>query len=178
MATLSPDQQRIIISSLMQYGTFMKAAKDALTTTPILQQYRKQHPKFSRLCQDAISSGKESVGDNALTVIQGIAFGKDTKDQQRLVAAMSLANAFVPGFKGTTHVEGRIQHNVQVSSLVPRPPYIQGQCIDVTPKMLEQPSTPKLSPIEKRRLYQRTRIKEIRHKAKEAKTSLQLVAVG
>jgi hypothetical protein len=44
-------------------------------------------------------------------------------DRNRLTAAIALANAYEPGFRGTTNVQGKIEHDVKVISAVPRPKY-------------------------------------------------------
>ena len=57
-------------------------------------------------------------------------------DRNRLTAAMALANAYEPGFRGTTQVQGRIEHDVKVISAVPRPKY---KIIEAEKKKLDKP---------------------------------------
>jgi len=123
--SLTQEQRKQALESLKEHGTMVMAAKAANTSTWTLRHEMKRSPYFKKQIEEARDSGRTQVGDNALTMIETIAFNKDTPVQTRLTANLALCNAFVPGFKGVTHTEGKIDHNVRVVTAIPRPQYNQ-----------------------------------------------------
>jgi len=70
--------------------------------------------------------GTKTINDGRCPQCKGTGLLEKT-DRNRLTAAMALANAYEPGFRGTTNVQGRIDHNVRVITAVPRPKYIENK---------------------------------------------------
>ncbi len=134
---LNNDQKGKILESLKEHGTIVMAAKTVGCKPDAIYKEMQRYPTYRRKVQEARDHGKDSVGDSAMTVIEGIAFSNDTDSRTRLTAALSLANAFVPGFKGTSHFEGKIDHNVRIQTAVPRPTYntqvIEGTLVKALP---------------------------------------------
>lgn len=79
---------------------------------------------FKKRIAEAKRESKELLADKGIQLIVDYVDGVHGKtDRNRLTAAIALANAFEPGFKGTSRVEGRIDHDVRVITSVPRPKY-------------------------------------------------------
>jgi hypothetical protein len=144
---LTNDQQKTVIESLKQHGTYAMAAKAAGISTDTLRDYRKRNPSFNAKCEECLNVGKKTVGDNALTVIESIAFGKDSSEKGRLTAAAMLANWAVDGFRGVQRTEGRVEHNVHVVTNIPRPSY-DAPIITLKPQDVKL-----LPPVDQKRAY-------------------------
>ena len=107
-------------------GTLKSGAAAAGVTYQTIWNEMKRSPIFARRMQDAQSEGKSAVGDKAVEAIKEIASENNIKDiRSRLTANLALANWAVPGFRGETRVSGRIEHNIQVRTAIPRPRYVE-----------------------------------------------------
>jgi hypothetical protein len=149
---LSKDQTTKVLDALKEHGTYAMAAQAIGTSTSHLYQERKRSKKFRLQCDKAIEQGKTTVADKALSIIQDIALGDKSKDQQRLIAALALANAFIAGFRGVSKTEGHVKHDINVITSVPRPNYQVPLAIEGEYKQLPPPVD---SRKEKHRAYMR-----------------------
>jgi hypothetical protein len=166
---LSKEQQAKVLDALKVHGTYVAAAKAINIHTAALYQERKRNKNFGALCNTAIEEGKASVGDKALSIIQDIAFGPSAKDQQRLTAALALANAFIPGFRGISKTEGHIQHDIKVITSIPRPQYKDTPAIEGEYKQLPSPEDPRK---EKHRAHMREYMRNKRARGKDKNSNV------
>lgn len=143
---ITNEQKKIALKTLEEHGTMIAAAKAANVGVKTLRAEMKRSAIFRKRVIEARSTGQSNVGDSALAVIEMMAFGEQYSDPKyskaRLTAAIALANAFIPGFKGTTTIQGHVDHDFRVVTAIPRPKYIEESrkqipppqnVIDVTP---------------------------------------------
>ncbi|MDD5551514.1 MAG: hypothetical protein PHS34_09660 [Candidatus Omnitrophica bacterium] len=120
------EQKTIFIAAVKCFGTLKAGAKVANVGIEAVKQEMKKHAVFRKRVQEALKEGRENITDEALDKIREYVMNPPAKtDRNQLTAAIALANAYLPGFKGTSKVEGRIEHDVRVISAVPRPNYDQ-----------------------------------------------------
>ena len=134
---LTKQQKESVIKHLQEVGVLMVAAKRAGITKAELQAEMKKSAIFRKRVNEAKSEGKTNIADNALAVLMQYAYGDPggKTDRNKLTAAIALANASEPGFRGTTTVQGKIDHHIRVLSAVPRPNY---EVLDNPPKKMLQ----------------------------------------
>jgi len=124
MTRISHDSKEQCLAGMRLLGTKKAGALAAGLTVEALNAELKKSAVFRKRAQEALTSGKSSLADNALEVITNYALNPPPKtDRNQLTAAIALANAFIPGFRGATTVQGRIDHDVRVITAVPRPNY-------------------------------------------------------
>ena len=126
MSRLSHDKKEQVLAGIRLLGTKKAGALAADIDMDKLNAETKKSAVFRKRVAEALVSGKSSLADNALEVITRYALNPPPKtDRNQLTAAIALANAFIPGFRGATTVQGKIDHNFRVLSAVPRPKYIE-----------------------------------------------------
>lgn len=126
--TLTPQQRIQAIEIIRKYGT-IKSAEEALGRAAI-ENERKASAIFNKHIFEALGEGKNIIGDNAVDQIRQCADGNVKMGKTQLTANIALANAYAPGFKGTTRTEGRIEHDIRIITAVPRPKYIEVESND------------------------------------------------
>ena len=135
---LSHDAKEQCLAGMRLLGTKKAGALAANIPIEKLNEEIKKSAVFRKRANEALTSGKSNLADNALEVISTYALNPPPKtDRNQLTAAIALANAFIPGFRGATTVQGRIDHDVRVITAVPRPNY---QIIEPEKKLLDKPS--------------------------------------
>jgi len=167
---LNHDQKEQCLAGMRLLGTKKAGALAAQITVEKLNEEIKKSAVFKKRANEALTSGKSNMADNALDVIREYAYGDMIKecpvckgsgkspknvdgeldkcsfcegkkyieiktDRNKLTAAIALSNAFIPGFRGATTVQGKIDHDVRVISAVPRPNY---EVLDNPPKKMLQ----------------------------------------
>ena len=121
---LSHDKKEQALAGMRLLGTKKAGALAADISIEKLNEEIKKSAVFRKRANEALALGKSNLGDNALEVISTYALHPPPKtDRNQLTACIALANAFIPGFRGTTTVLGRIDHDVRVITAVPRPNY-------------------------------------------------------
>ena len=121
---ISHDKKEQILAGMRLLGTKKAGALAADIPVEALNAEIKKSAVFRKRVNEALQMGKSSLADNALEVITNYALNPPPKtDRNQLTAAIALANAFIPGFRGATTVQGRIDHAVRVITAVPRPNY-------------------------------------------------------
>ena len=138
MSRLNHDTKEQALAGMRLLGTKKAGALAANITVEKLNEEIKKSAVFKKRANEALTSGKSNLADNALEVISTYALNPPPKtDRNQLTAAIALANAFIPGFRGATTVQGKIDHDVRVITAVPRPDY------DKLPKVevLDKPSS-------------------------------------
>lgn len=124
MSRLSHAQKEQILEALRRDGTLKAGAVAAGVEVKAIMAEMKTSLIFQRRIAEARDEGRQSISDTAIQLMRDYLDGKYEKtDRNRLTAAIALANAFLPGFRGSTRVEGKIEHNVRVLTAVPRPKY-------------------------------------------------------
>ena len=125
--TITHDEKETAIDALREHGTMQYASKVCGISVRTLNEEMRRSEVFKRRVLEARAEGKINIADRAIDLIKSYAYGevdkKDT-DRNRLTAAIALANAYEPGFRGTTNVQGKIEHDVRVITAVPRPKYL------------------------------------------------------
>ncbi len=121
---LNHDQKAQALAGMRLLGTKRAGALAANIPIEKLNEEIKKSAVFRKRANEALQIGKSNLGDNALEVISTYALNPPAKtDRNQLTAAIALANAFITGFRGTTTVQGKIDHDVRVITAVPRPKY-------------------------------------------------------
>ena len=121
---ISHDQKEQSLAGMRLLGTKKAGALAAGLTIEVLSAEIKKSAVFRKRANEALAFGKSNLADNALEIITNYALNPPPKtDRNQLTAAIALANAFIPGFRGATTVRGRIDHDVRVITAVPRPNY-------------------------------------------------------
>jgi len=131
---LNHDQREQALAGMRLLGTEKAGALAANISIEELKGELKKSAIFRKRANEAKTIGKSNLGESGLGVIVEYALNPPPKtDRNRLTAAIALCNAFIPGFKGISTVQGRIDHDVRVISAVPRPNY---EILDEPPKKM------------------------------------------
>ena len=131
---MTHNQKEAAIEAIRELGTLKAGAKVAGIDVKTLRAERKRSKIFDNRINDALNEGRERMGDESIQFIKDVRDGVYEKtDRNRLTAAIALANWIVTGFRGTTQVQGKIDHDVRVLTAVPRPKYVE----DRKPKLIE-----------------------------------------
>ena len=122
---ITTDQKEAAIEAMREHGTMQYGAKIAGVSVRTLNNEMRRSAIFKKRVEEARAEGKSNIADKAIELIKSYAYGENTEktDRNRLTAAIALANAYEPAFRGTTIIQGRVEHNVRVISAVPRPKY-------------------------------------------------------
>ncbi len=121
---ITHDAKETAIEAIKVNGTMKAGAEAAGVSVRTLNEEMRRSAIFKRRVLEAREEGKRNVADNAIDRIKEYAFNPPLKtDRNVLTAAIALANAYEPGFRGTTNVQGKIEHDVRVITAVPRPNY-------------------------------------------------------
>lgn len=123
-AKITHDQKETALEAIRELGTMKAGAAVAGISVRTLNEEMKRSEVFKRRVMEARSEGYNKLADNARQLVIDYMEGKyDKTDRNRLTAALALLNAYEPGFKGTTTVQGKIEHDIKVITAVPRPKY-------------------------------------------------------
>ena len=122
---ITTDQKEAAIEALREHGTMQYASKISGIAVRTLNLEMTRSAIFKKRVLEARAEGKTNIADKAVELIKSYAYGenKEKTDRNRLTAAIALANAYEPGFRGTTTIQGRVEHDVRVITAVPRPNY-------------------------------------------------------
>ena len=124
MARMTHGQREKAVEAIRTLGVKKAGAITAGITIRELNEEIAISAVFRKRIEEAKKEGRETLADNAVAMIELIASGTLPKtDRNVLTANIALANAFEPGFKGVTKHEGKIAHDVNVRTAVPRPEY-------------------------------------------------------
>ena len=133
---INADQKETAIEAIRIHGIMKAGAEAAGVSVRTLNEEMRRSAIFKKRVLEAREEGKRNVADNAIERIKEYAFNPPAKtDRNVLTAAIVLANAYEPGFRGTTTVQGRIDHGVRIITAVPRPNY---ELLDNSPKKMLQ----------------------------------------
>jgi hypothetical protein len=121
---LNHETKELCLEDLKLNGTLQHASKVCGVAVRTLNEEMKRSEVFRRRVNEARLEGRVQVADRAVEMIKQIASGTMAKtDRNVLTANIALANAYEPGFRGVTVVQGKVDHNVRVITAVPRPKY-------------------------------------------------------
>ncbi len=121
---ITHDQKETALEALREHGTMQYASKICGVSVRTLNEEMRRSEVFKRRVIEARTDGKQNMADAAIEMIKQYASGKLLKtDRNVLTANIALANAYEPGFRGTTTFQGRMEHDVRVHSAIPRPDY-------------------------------------------------------
>ncbi len=136
---INHDVKETCLEALRDLGTMQAASKICGVSVRTLNEEMRRSEVFKRRVLEARAEGKVNIADKAIELIKSYAYGEYDKketDRNRLTAAIALANAYEPGFRGQTIVQGRIEHDVRVITAVPRPKY---EITESEKKLLDKP---------------------------------------
>ncbi len=118
------ERKELALEAIREHGTMKAGAAAAGVDVKTLNNEMRRSAVFKRRVLDAREEGHRNVADKAVDMIKLIASGTMVKtDRNILTANIALANAYEPGFRGATVVQGRIEHDIRVLTAVPRPSY-------------------------------------------------------
>lgn len=158
---ITHDEKETAIAALREHGTMQYASKVSGISIRTLNLEMTRSLVFKRRVLEARAEGYTKIADDARQLVidymsgnlaekcpachgetltpkcklcegKGIILTKT--DRNRLTAAIALLNAYEPGFRGVTTIQGRVDHDVRVITAVPRPKYINATEV----KVLEQ----------------------------------------
>ncbi len=138
---LTQEVKEKALEALRERGTMQYAAKVAGVAVRTLRNEMKRSEVFKRRVEEAREDGKQTISDKNLQFVQDVAEGKTEVKMPQLTANLAILNWALPGFRGTTNVQGKIEHNVRVITAVPRPKYDE----------LEAPPIVKVLPVGRKR---------------------------
>ena len=125
-------QKQLILEAIRQRGIRRDGADAAGITVAELNLEIKRSKIFRQQVKEAAAEGNVNLSDKGKLLLANYIEGLVEKtDRNALTAAIASLNAYEPGFKGTTTVQGRIEHDVRVITAVPRPKYTEVE----TPKV-------------------------------------------
>ncbi len=139
------DAKETAIAALRVHGTMQYASRVCGLSISTLNEEMRRSEIFKRRVMEAREEGKRNIADNAIERIKEYAFTPPAKtDRNVLTAAIALANAYEPGFRGVTTIQGRVDHDVRVITAVPRPNYnVQVEAKEAL-KQLDKPAPDKV----------------------------------
>ena len=132
---ITHDQKETAIAALREHGTMQYASKVSGIAVRTLNLEMTRSLVFKRRVLEARAEGKINIADKAIELIKSYAYGENEEktDRNRLTAAIALANAYEPGFRGQTIIQGRVEHDVRIITAVPRPKYIDVEVKELPP---------------------------------------------
>lgn len=137
---ITHDQKETALETIREKGTMKAGAETAGVSVRTLFAEMKRSEVFKRRVFEARSEGYSKLADSARQLLIDYMSGKyDKTDRNRLTAAIALLNAYEPGFRGTTTIQGKVEHDVRVITAVPRPKYIEVE----SPKVKSLPAKTK-----------------------------------
>jgi hypothetical protein len=123
MKLTSEDKAKIILA-IRERGVKRDGCKAVKISIHELNDEIKLHKNFAKEVKEAVLEGNQNLADKGKEYIADVIDQKFAKtDRNAITGAIAALNAYEPGFKGTSKVEGRIEHDVRVITGVPRPNY-------------------------------------------------------
>jgi len=138
MKKLDHQKKEEVIDALRHHGTLRYASKVCGISVRTLNEEMRRSSIFKSRVDEARVEGKINMGEEQLDFIHSVAAGEIEVKMPRLTAALSIANWSVPGFRGTTQIQGKIDHDVRVITAVPRPKY-KVEIENKSQKLLDKP---------------------------------------
>ncbi len=121
---LSKQQKDLIIYHIRERGVKLDGCKAVKITIHELNDEMKKHKVFAKEVHEAVKEGNQNLSDRGKEYIADVIDGKIAKtDRNAVTSAIAALNAYEPGFKGTSKVEGTISHDIRVITGIPRPKY-------------------------------------------------------
>ncbi len=120
------EQKKKALEAIREHGTMNAGATAAGVSRRTLNEEMNRSAVFKKRVLEAREEGHRNMADDAIQLIKDYADGKFDKketDRNRLTAAIAIANWAEPGFRGTTMIQGKIEHAIKVITGVPRPHY-------------------------------------------------------
>jgi hypothetical protein len=136
---LSKEQKDTIIYHIRERGVKLDGCKAVKITIHELNDEMKKHKVFAKEVHEAVKEGNANLADRGKEYLANVIDGELPKsDRNAVTSAIAALNAYEPGFKGTSKVEGTISHDIRVITAVPRPNY---EIVEPEKKLLDKPSS-------------------------------------
>ncbi len=136
-------QKQLILEAIRQRGIRRDGAEAGGVSVAELNLELKRSKIFRQQVREATQEGNINLSDKGKLLLANYIEGKvDRTDRNALTAAIASLNAYEPGFKGATTIQGRIEHDVRVITAVPRPKYAEIEAPKV--EVIETPKPKKL----------------------------------
>ena len=126
MGKITPELKQKAIKVYEETGLLTKVAEAIGVHVSTLRDEMKRSAVFRKKMVAAKEIGALVVGDKALQGIQDYADGKlssGKSDRNQLTALIALANAYIPGFRGRTAVDHKVDGEIKITHRLPRPNY-------------------------------------------------------
>jgi hypothetical protein len=124
MSNLSKIDKQKIILAIRERGVKRDGCKAVNISIHELNDEIKLHKNFAKEVKEAVAEGNQNLADKGKEYIADVIDQKISKtDRNAITGAIAALNAYEPGFKGTSKVEGHINHLIEVKTGVPRPNY-------------------------------------------------------
>jgi len=121
---LNKETKEKIIYAIRERGVKLDGCKAVKITIHELNDEMKKHKVFAKEVHEAVKEGNQNLSDRGKEYIADVIDGKIAKtDRNAVTSAIAALNAYEPGFKGTSKVEGTISHDIRVITGIPRPKY-------------------------------------------------------
>ena len=119
-------EKETALETIKERGTMKAGALAAGISVRSLNEEMRRSEVFKRRVMEARAEGYNRLADDARQLVIDYMMGKYAKtDRNQLTAAIALLNAYEPGFRGTTTIQGRVEHDIRVITAVPRPKYAE-----------------------------------------------------
>jgi hypothetical protein len=123
---LSKEQKDTIIYHIRERGVKLDGCKAVKITIHELNDEMKKHKVFAKEVHEAVKEGNANLADRGKEYLANVIDGELPKsDRNAVTSAIAALNAYEPGFKGTSKVEGTISHDIRVITGIPRPKYLE-----------------------------------------------------
>lgn len=121
---ITHDQKETALAAIREKGTMKAGAEAACISIRTLNEEMKRSAIFKKRLLEARAEGYNRLADNARQLVIDYMMGNYEKtDRNRLTAAIALLNAYEPGFRGTTTIQGKVEHEMRIITAVPRPKF-------------------------------------------------------
>ena len=157
---ITRDQKETALEARREHGTLKAAALASGVSVKTLNNEIRRSAIFKKRMQEAAQEGHVNVADVGKQYLVDVVHGRIEKtDRNRITAAIALLNAYEAGFRGTTTIQGRVEHDVRVITAVPRPKY---EVLDNSPrKMLKSGKTKRVEIRDKDGNYIGTKVESV-----------------
>ena len=119
---ITHENKEAVIEVLKTVGTKIAAAEIVGISVRVINLECQRSEIYNKRVEEARNEGRAHLGETSVEMIKLIASGKLPKtDRNVLTANIVLANAYSPGFKGVTTIQGKVDHSLTVKTGIPRP---------------------------------------------------------
>lgn len=135
MGRITPDKKRAAIEAIREQGTIKAGAEAADVLLKTMRNEMRRSIVFKRRVDEALQESRQNIVDEAKRVALAIMRGEIKATHGQMVASLAFLNAYEPGFRATTKIEGKLEHEIRVITAIPRPKYDE---LETSKKLITQ----------------------------------------